>query len=186
MIQPCDSYNHTLNTPLGNRPLCFRTTVAGRGVLPSKPATMRVQNYKTPEYTSWRSMKNRCHNPKCNRYANYGGKGVKICERWLGENGFKNFVADMGLKPTSGHSIDRFPNHSGNYEPENCRWATRVEQQNNRDDNRILTHNGESLTASQWAKKLGFKHSLIHNRIKIGWSIEAALTVHPNHVLTKK
>lgn len=86
----------------------------------------------TPEFRSWAALKSRCYNPNNNRYYRYGARGIKVCDRWLGPNGFINFLADMGKKPTPDHSIDRFPNNDGNYEPGNCRWATRVEQWDNR------------------------------------------------------
>lgn len=84
----------------------------------------------SPEYGAWAEMIQRCTNPKQKRYADYGGRGIHVCERWL--NGFENFLADMGRRPTSEHSIDRYPNNDGNYEKTNCRWATRLEQAANK------------------------------------------------------
>jgi hypothetical protein len=82
----------------------------------------------TPEYISWSNMKAHCYNPKHKFYHNYGGRGIRICNRWL--QSFKNFLADMGNKPGPDYSLDR-KNNDSNYEPKNCRWATRKEQMNN-------------------------------------------------------
>jgi hypothetical protein len=83
---------------------------------------------RTAEYNIWITMKQRCSNPKTNGYINYGGRGIIVCERWL--NSFENFLKDMGRKPSGDHSIDRIDN-DGNYEPNNCRWATQKEQYEN-------------------------------------------------------
>lgn len=83
----------------------------------------------TPEFSSWAEMKKRCSNPKVKGYQNYGGRGITVCERWVHD--FRAFLADMGRRPRD-TSIDRWPNPDGNYEPGNCRWATRKEQRANR------------------------------------------------------
>jgi len=82
----------------------------------------------TQEYRSWTKIFQRCYNPKCKNFHDYGGRGITVCERWLQ---FENFIADMGNKPTPKHSLDRI-NNDGNYEPGNCRWATHTEQMRNR------------------------------------------------------
>lgn len=80
-----------------------------------------------PLYNTWVNMRKRCTNPKDKRYHRYGGRGITVCKRWSGRNGFPNFVADMGERPTTKHSLDRIDN-DGNYERDNCRWATMREQ----------------------------------------------------------
>lgn len=92
------------------------------------------QKKETAEYRSWQHAKARCINPNVWNYKNYGGRGIKMCEKWL--NSFESFLADMGPRPSSKHSLDRWPDHNGDYEPSNCRWATAKEQQNNRRNNR--------------------------------------------------
>lgn len=86
----------------------------------------------TPEFIVWSGMNQRCYNANATKYDSYGGRGVCVCERW--RTSFANFLADMGTKPSPSHSIDRYPNNDGNYEPMNCRWATAVEQRANRRD----------------------------------------------------
>lgn len=83
---------------------------------------------KTPTYRGWHGMRQRCANPKATGFKNYGGRGIKVCERWLD---FENFLADMGERP-EGRTLDRFPNNDGNYEPGNCRWATSKQQADNK------------------------------------------------------
>jgi len=128
----------------------------------------------TPEYVSWAQIKSRTLNKKHIRYHLWGGRGVTICERW--RHSFANFLADMGPKPSSKHTIER-KNNSLGYFPENCIWATPREQANNTRRNHFLTHNGRTLTMAQWARELGIIYSTLRYRInKLKWSEERALT----------
>src|SRR5688572_19651257 len=117
--------------------------------------------YRTPEYKIWKGMIDRCYNPNCRNYANYGGRGIAMCDRW--RKSFKAFIEDMGRRPSSLHSLDRKDN-SGNYGPENCRWATRSEQQRNTRQNVLLTKDGVTLTMIEWAERLGLKYETIRFR----------------------
>ena len=122
---------------------------------------------KTSEYIAWRNMKQRCFNSNNKDYLHYGGRGITVCDRW--RNSFKTFLADMGLKPTSKHSIDRIDNDS-NYCPENCKWSTRVEQNNNQRTNHLITIEGKTYTIAQWEKKMGYGEQVIYQRLERGWS----------------
>lgn len=84
----------------------------------------------TPEYRAWSSMKRRCYDPGVEKYKLYGGRGIVVCDRW--RESYSAFLTDMGRRPSPRHSLDRFPNRDGNYEPSNCRWATASEQNSNR------------------------------------------------------
>jgi hypothetical protein len=109
-----------------------------------------VNDKKTSEYHSWRSMIDRCVNRNTTHYAYYGGRGITVCDRWL--HSFENFLADMGRKPTPRHTIERI-NTNGNYELENCCWATRVEQQRNRRDSIQATIENETMSVYQWCER---------------------------------
>lgn len=92
-----------------------------------KKEILRIRYFT--EYQCWQNLKGRCLNKNVKNYPSYGGRGIKVCERWM--NSFKNFLDDMGSKPSKSHSIDRV-NNDGNYEPNNCRWATSKEQAGNK------------------------------------------------------
>ena len=125
-------------------------------------------------YKTWTGMKQRCYNENSKVYKYYGGRGIKVCDRWL--NSFENFYEDMENKP-KGMTIDRIDN-DGNYEPGNCRWATKEQQSNNTSSNRLLNFNGRTQTMFLWAKELGLKYSTLRSRLNLyGWSVEKALTI---------
>lgn len=127
------------------------------------------------EYTAWKSMRSRCLNKKTKYYSLYGGRGIKVCDRWL--HSFQNFFDDMGEKPSSKHSLDRWPNNNGHYEPGNCRWATSIEQSLNRRNNRFVTAFGETKTVSQWSRELGINDQTIHSRMKRGIVGDAIISI---------
>ncbi len=126
----------------------------------------------SPEYVSWRNMRNRCTNPNVEAFADYGGRGITVCERW---QWFVNFVADMGRKPTPEHELDRIDN-DGDYEPGNCRWATPLEQRRNRRDVRFYDFNGERLLITEIAARTGLQRQTIEHRLKRGWPQERAFS----------
>ncbi len=128
---------------------------------------------KTPEYCCWRTMRDRCLNPKCKFYIDYGGRGIKICDRWL--ESFENFYEDMGPRPSNKHSIDRIDNN-GNYCKENCKWSTTIEQCNNRRTNRMIEFNNEIKTLVEWSRITEIPPRTIAYRILAGWTIEESLT----------
>ncbi len=128
---------------------------------------------KTRTYSTWRSMRERCLSETNKSFHRYGGRGITVCDRWV--KNFKTFVLDMGEKPT-GMSLERINNDKG-YSPDNCRWATKREQDRNKSTNRFIEHNGERLCVSDWAAKIGISHKTLHYRIVVsGWSHGKALT----------
>lgn len=130
----------------------------------------------TPTYHCWANMRQRCEDSNCIPYKNYGGRGIKVCDRWLD---FENFLADMGFKPSPMLSIERI-DVNGNYEPGNCRWATKLEQANNRRTNVWVEKDGIRLTVAQWEKKLGFSKGLVKMRIRNGWTPIESVTLAPS------
>ena len=118
-------------------------------------------------------MLQRCHNPRNPAYADYGARGIAVCAAWRAS--FDAFFADMGPRPSPAHSIDRKDNERG-YEPGNCRWATRVEQNNNTRQNVFLTLRGRTQTREAWAREAGISAKVVRDRMeKLGWSAEEAL-----------
>lgn len=122
-------------------------------------------------YKVWHMMKQRCMNPRNGAYKDYGGRGITVDESWLG---FKAFYADMG-DPPAGYTLEREDNSAG-YSKENCKWASRLEQGNNRRTNLFIEFNGQRKTLSDWSRALGLSTVCISNRLNRGWSIEKTLT----------
>jgi hypothetical protein len=127
----------------------------------------------TPEYRIWCGMHKRCYNPNWKQYADYGGRGIKVCDRW--RKSYANFLADIGRRPSPNHSLDRI-DHDGDYSPENCRWATAVEQARNRRMARMLTYGGETMCLSAWAERYSLRAQTLGRRLRAGWDAERALT----------
>lgn len=129
-------------------------------------------SYRTTEYNSWTSMKMRCLQPSHDSYPRYGGRGITVCARWIGS--FENFLADMGRKPTAEHSLDRI-NGKGNYEPDNCRWATKAEQAANtafkykKTDKPVLRSDGTAYRSiGEAAASVGVHKTLIWQACRKG------------------
>ncbi len=130
------------------------------------------------EYDIWRGILKRCYNTNDEHYPTYGGRGISVCPQW--RTSYETFLADVGRRPSQRHTIDRFPNNDGNYEPGNVRWATKKQQGRNRRTNTLFTFNGKTQCASAWAEEYGFDdRHIILVRIKRGWSIQRALTTPP-------
>jgi hypothetical protein len=120
--------------------------------------------YGTPEYRSWQQLKNRCYYKNEIGYALYGGRGIKVCDSWRGKNGFVAFFRDMGPKPSPKHSIDRIDSN-GDYTPENCRWATSMEQGLNKRTNTKIEYNNRIYCIAELARELGVSHGSLSNRL---------------------
>lgn len=126
----------------------------------------------TSEYSIWLTMRARCTNPKNHKFADYGGRGIRVCDRWLS---FDNFLADMGPRPSPQHSLERKEN-SGNYEPSNVRWATAKEQANNTRGNRLITINGETRPMTAWLQHYKISKRAFYLRLSKGWNEADALS----------
>lgn len=128
-------------------------------------------------YTIWKSMRERCACPSQNRYQNYGGRGIKVCQEWDDYLTFKEWALNNGYDNEL--TIDRI-DVNGNYEPSNCRWVTSKQQSNNKTNNRYITYNGETKTMAEWSEIIGVKAGTIWSRLNKGWSIDEALTTPVN------
>lgn len=127
---------------------------------------------KSLTYCSWEKMMSRCYREKDAAFHYYGGRGVKVCESW---HTFENFLKDMRERPSRYYTIERI-NNKGNYEPNNCKWATYKEQANNTSRNVFYTYNGERMTIAQMADKIGIKYDTMYCRLKhYGWSVQQAM-----------
>lgn len=142
-----------------------------------------TRNFRSRTYTTWANMIARCTKPSNHRYEDYGGRGIKVCKRWMV---FSNFLADMGAKPV-GLTIDR-ENNDGNYEPGNCYWATNKEQKRHRRDTVIFEIDGIVKPLFDWCEQMDIRYMLVYTRIYRGkWNhVQAILTPPCNGKLRKQ
>lgn len=147
---------------------CLMRESRGRTNLTHGATRGRAQ---TREHKAWANMLTRCRNPRANFFARYGGRGIKVCERW---EKFENFLSDMGPSPGRGYSLDRVDS-DGHYEPGNCRWATLSRQARNTSRNRLYEHGGVRLCLSDWSERLGLSADTIRSRLHRGDSVADAL-----------
>lgn len=141
----------------------------GKRIAPIVPP----EHSRSAEKMAWRMMWARCTNPGTSHFESWGGRGIKVCEEW---RDFSVFLSDVGPRPSISHSIDRWPNLNGNYEPGNVRWATPEEQSRNRRDRKRISFDGKELLACEWEIETGTPASVITKRIARGWSAELAIT----------
>lgn len=140
---------------------------------PSRMYARRLKHGQanTRYYKAWHAMLERCNNPNNKFYSYYGGRGIKVCDRW---HAFENFASDMGPREP-GMTIDRVDNN-GNYEPDNCRWASRKTQQNNRRACRMVTLRGKTQSLTMWCEELGIPRGTVRSRLNRGWDLIKAIT----------
>jgi len=131
---------------------------------------------RPPEYGVWHGMIKRCYDKRNPAYADYGGRGIGICDRWR-EN-FKYFIVDMGFRPTRLHTLERTDNN-GDYGPTNCIWATRITQGRNKRNNRVIEAQGLRLCLQEWSDRTGIDRKTITERLSRGWSSEKATSAPP-------
>ena len=148
----------------------------------AEPKTLPLTRQYRREYSIWAGIHQRCRNPRAREYRYYGGRGISVCRRWSGKNGFKHFLADMSRQPFPRASVHRI-NNNGHYTPENVMWANPKIQARNMRTNRLLLYKGKRMILVEWAEKLGAKPGTLGARLARGWPVEKALTipVGPSH-----
>ena len=150
---------------------CERTRLASERAHKLHEANTKTGLSRSRTYNVWSNMKSRCSNPKNLAWSYYGGRGIRVCDRWLN---FANFLSDMGI-PKPVLTLERI-NNDGHYEPTNCRWASRKEQQNNRRANHLIEWNNKTQTMAQWAEELGLTFNTFSSRIYSGMLLSKAMT----------
>lgn len=162
------SVQHTTGAGISHSRPRVTSPIKIGGIVPARTHGMS----KTPTYQSWYCMMRRCLCKTASDYPRYGARGITVCKRW---RFFLAFLADMGPRPL-GHTIDRFPDQNGNYQPGNCRWATPAQQQANRCVNRMLSWRGRTMQIRDWERKMGLGKGSLYARINHGWKLKDALT----------
>ena len=154
-----------------------RTAAMGRANRSSHGVCTNGPN-KDPTYTAWINLKDRCFNKNNTSSAHYGGRGISVCDRWA--HSFDAFLSDMGPRPSPAHSVDRHPDNDGDYEPGNCRWATKKEQARNRSDNVKIAFRGKPTILADvchMGAAIGLSKDVVQTRIRIyGWDPELAIS----------
>lgn len=175
-ICECGNYSSVASGSLKNG------TTKSCGCLNKEPTVKpcyRHGQHRSRLYGVWHGMKSRCYNPNLKYYKHYGGRGITVCEEWRNDfSTFYDWAMANGYDENAERgecTLDRI-NVNGNYEPSNCRWASVVEQANNRRGNRMVAAFGETKTMAQWARDAGISYNTFAQRIEDGWSPEEALT----------
>ena len=171
----CRQCGRTFRANSSKRPFCSRQCSSLRGAAVNTRHGACVDGRQSPEWATWWGMRMRCSRTTARFYKNYGGRGIRVCDRWLGEDGFAKFLADVGPKPSPKHQLDRI-NNDGHYEPGNVRWTTRAVQMRNRRTNHMVSANGETLCVTDWARRLGVDPACIIYRLRRGWDHVRAVT----------
>lgn len=154
---------------------CFKKEVGLSGGSLRKSASIELGVvHKHPLYNIWRSMKARCYKPYSSRYSHYGGRGIKVCERWLGDCGFEHFIEDMGCRPSTRHTIDRI-NLDGDYSPKNCRWATYTEQNRNRTNTLFVVFDNKKFSVPEICEKFKLSYRKVYQQLRRGQDIETII-----------
>lgn len=164
----CDCGSHTItsasNLRIGKTRSCgcLRSESAARATIAATKHGMKNTN----TYRAWNAMLNRCKNPSVESYPNYGGRGISVCPQW---HKFEVFFADMGACPP-GLTLDRYPDQEGNYQPGNCRWATRSQQERNKRSTTYLEHEGVRQSVRDWEEQFGIPKDVFYYRVRNGWT----------------
>lgn len=177
VVGPSDKKRHNRPAVLclcecGNNKIVSRKDLNSGNIKSCGCLRVKHGKYQSSTYRSWRAMLNRCYRAKTMHYDRYGGSGIKVCDRW--REGFRNFLFDMGDRP-AGTTLDRIDS-SGNYCPENCRWASPKTQAHNRRSSVPLAYKGKTQCLAAWAREYNISPIALARRLKSGWDLETALT----------